>query len=152
MNTKVLSLFGDELPVVAPTPRKRRAAKAGEEAPAPEPDNAADPLENWKAEKLYYGIGEVAALFGISASNVRFWTNEFKLKVRTTAKGDRLYGEAQILELRRIFQLVKIKGHKISAAKNLLKERKYSAADAADLRQSLLKLRNLLVQVSNHIS
>ncbi len=149
MNSKMLDLFGDEaLPFekrdVKPVPKKGKQA--------PENVLTKDPLAGWKAQKHYYSIGEVAALFDVNTSAIRFWTIEFKLKVRTTRKGDRLYTEGQIQELRNIYHLLKTKGHKTSAAKEILKEKKVTPADTLDLKYNLLKLRNLLVQVSNNLA
>lgn len=133
----------------------------------------------WQAEKQYYTIGEVAALMGLRASNVRFWTTEFKLKVRTNRKGDRLYTAAHIQTLRAIYYLVKEKGFTLSGAKAKLRE--LGNAEAAptakkpeatgkqepapsvteqarpiiytlELQQSLLQLRNRLMQLRNQLT
>ena len=154
MNSRMLTLFGEEA-LNVPPPRGRGKTRKEKEEGKPEKvqSEVSDPLAGWKAAKHYYAIGEVAELFGITASTIRFWTNEFKLKVRTTGKGDRLYNESQIQELRAIYNLVKIKGHKINAAKILLKEgKKTEALDTLELKHSLLKLRNLLVSINNTLT
>ena len=108
-------------------------------------------LEGWVADKQYYSIGEVANLFNVATSHIRFWTNEFALKVRTTRKGDRLYSPEQINELRVIYHLVKENGYTIAGAKARLKDTKKAPAQAIDLKQSLLQLRNKLVEIKNQI-
>jgi DNA-binding transcriptional MerR regulator len=100
--------------------------------------------ENWEGDKQYYSIGEVAALFSVKTSHIRFWTNEFKLKVRTTRKGDRLYTPAQIKEVRAIYHLVKERGFTLTGAKAKLKSQNKIDVESIDLKQSLLKLRNQL--------
>jgi DNA-binding transcriptional MerR regulator len=100
--------------------------------------------ENWEGDKQYYSIGEVAALFNVKTSHIRFWTNEFKLKVRTTRKGDRLYTPAQIKEVRAIYHLVKERGFTLTGAKAKLKSQNKIDVETIDLKQSLLKLRNQL--------
>lgn len=155
MNSRMLTLFGEETQNTPPPLGRGKGKKKSKDEPVAEKPviEIADPLAGWKADKHYYAIGEVATLFGITASTIRFWTNEFKLKVRTTGKGDRLYNEAQIQELRAIYNLVKIKGHKINAARVLLKDgKKTEALDTLELKHSLLKLRNLLVSINNNIT
>ena len=73
-------------------------------------------------QKQYQTIGEVAKLFELNTSHIRFWTKEFNIKVRTTRKGDRLYTRQQIEELKTIYHLVKEKGFTIPGAKTKLKE------------------------------
>lgn len=112
----------------------------------------AEILGDWKGEKQYYSIGEVAALFKVKTSNIRFWTNEFGLKVRTTRKGDRLYNPAQIAELKTIYSLVKESGYTIAGAKAKLKANKKAAVQNVDVKKSLLQLRNKLIQLRNQIT
>lgn len=115
-------------------------------------DTKADLLEGWEANKQYYSIGEVAALFGINTSNIRFWTKEFEMKVRTTRKGDRLYTPEQIKELRIIYHLVKEKGYTIAGARARMKADRKGNASTIDLKQSLLELRNKLILIRNQLT
>ena len=65
-----------------------------------------------KIEKLYYTIGEVAELFEVNASLIRFWENEFDaLKPLKNKKGNRLFTKEDINTLRIIYHLVKEKGY-----------------------------------------
>ncbi len=116
--------------------RKRTAAGTSET-----PDNLP---EDWKGEKNYYTIGEVAALFNVKTSHIRFWTNDFKLKVRTTRKGDRLYTPDQIKELRTIYHLVKERGFTLSGAKAKLKTQNKRDVTTIDLKDALTNLRGKL--------
>ena len=108
--------------------------------------------EDWDGDKQYYSIGEVATLFNVKTSHIRFWTNEFKLKVRTTRKGDRLYTAEQIKELRTIHHLVKERGFTLSGAKAKLKTKNKIDIETIDLKQSLLQLRNKLVIIRNQLT
>jgi DNA-binding transcriptional MerR regulator len=133
----------EAVPTTAPkkaTPRKRVLAE----------DNAQDgdtpnviPAD-WKGDKNYYTIGEVATLFGVKTSHIRFWTNEFAIKVRTTRKGDRLYTPDQVRELRAIYHLVKERGFTLAGAKAKLKAPKSLEVTTVDLKTSLTALRNKL--------
>jgi DNA-binding transcriptional MerR regulator len=108
--------------------------------------------EDWQGEKQYYSIGEVSDLFKVKTSHIRFWTNEFKLKVRTTRKGDRLFTPEQIRELRTIHHLVKERGFTLAGAKAKLKEQNNMDVQTIDLKQSLLQLRNKLVTIKNQLN
>ena len=58
-------------------------------------------------EKLYYSISEVAAMFKINQSNLRFWEKEFKqLKPRRNDKGTRFYTNEDIATIKKIVFLV----------------------------------------------
>lgn len=137
----------------APAKKKETPAKASkvEEAEVEAPKKE-EVLKDWNAEKQYYSIGEVAALFKVATSHIRFWTNEFKLKVRTTRKGDRLFSPENIKELRAIYDLVKDRGYTIAGAKAKLKSNKKTSVEAVDLKQSLLQLRNKLLNIRNQLA
>lgn len=132
--------------VVKKAPAKPRRTKA----PVEQHDSE-ELLRNFDGDKQYYSIGEVSKLFKVNTSHIRFWTNEFKMKVRTTRKGDRLYTTEQIRELKAIYHLVKERGYTIKGAKTKLKETKKTTIEGVDLKKSLLQLRNRLVQIKNEI-
>ena len=166
MSVKVLTLFGEELlpEPVKPQPRKRVAKKAvapDKEEPAIEKPVAekktrelkkTDALNGWAGDKQYYTIGEVATLFKVNTSNIRFWTKEFEMKVRTTRKGDRLYTPENVREINTIYQLVKEMGFTINGAKAKMKSSKKATFQTVDLRKSLLQLRNKLLQIRNNLT
>ena len=57
-------------------------------------------------EKLYYSIGEVADMFQVNASQIRFYENEFDvLQPKKNAKGNRLFRLEDIENLKIIFNL-----------------------------------------------
>jgi DNA-binding transcriptional MerR regulator len=109
------------------------------------------PLPEWKLDKKYYTIGEVAQLFAVNTSHIRFWTNEFKLKPRTTRKGDRLYSPKDIAELRLIHHLVKEKKHTIKGAREKLKAEKNDVHKKLDLKDSLINLRDTLLKIKEQL-
>jgi DNA-binding transcriptional MerR regulator len=109
------------------------------------------PLPEWKLDKKYYTIGEVAQLFEVNTSHIRFWTNEFKLRPRTTRKGDRLYSPKDIAELRLIHHLVKVKKHTIKGAKEKLKAEKSDVNNKLDLKESLMQLKDTLLKIRSQL-
>ena len=71
--------------------------------------------------KLYYSIGEVAELLGVNASLIRFWEKEFDaIKPKKNAKGNRKFTPKDIETLKRIYDLVKVKGYTLEGAKKEL--------------------------------
>ena len=53
-----------------------------------------------KLEKLYYSIGEVADMLGVSKSLTRYWENEFDfLSPKKNKKGDRRFTKENIQQL-----------------------------------------------------
>jgi DNA-binding transcriptional MerR regulator len=173
MSGKVLTLFGEEIipeqinavgksraekkpavPKEASTKEETAKAKPAKEKKVREEKDivtSEELLQNFEGEKQYYSIGEVSKIFKVNTSHIRFWTNEFKMKVRTTRKGDRLYTNAQIKELKAIYHLVKERGYTIKGAKTKLKEKRKTTIEGVDLKQSLLQLRNRLVQIKNQL-
>ena len=58
--------------------------------------------------KIYYSIGEVADMFHVNASLIRFWEKEFDIiKPHKNKKGNRLFTNADIDIFHLIYHLVK---------------------------------------------
>ena len=54
-------------------------------------------LNTDKELKLYYSIAEVAEMFGVNASLLRFWEKEFpQISPRTTGRGIRQYRKEDV--------------------------------------------------------
>ncbi len=116
-----------------------------------ESDALASSLPEFDLENKYYTIGEVAALFGVNVSHIRFWTTEFNLKVRTTRKGDRLYNPENIARLRLIHHLVKENGFTIKGAKEQLKHQKQNVSNQLDLKNKLSGLKDKLERIKKNL-
>jgi len=102
-------------------------------------------------EKLYYTISEVAEQLRLNQSVLRYWESEFKhIQPRKTKKGDRLYTQKDIDDLRMIFHLLKEKGFTIEGAKKFLKENK-APNTSLQILQSLSKIKHQLEQLKNNL-
>lgn len=78
---------------------------------------------NQKLTKLYYSIGEVAEMFDVNASLIRFWEKEFSiLKLKKNKKGNRMFMVKDIHNLELIYDLVKNKGFTLEGANNRISE------------------------------
>ncbi len=108
-------------------------------------------LPEWSLDKKYYGISDVAKLFNANISHIRFWTNEFKLKIRTNKKGDRLYSPENIELLRKIHYLVKVKKHTIKGAQEILKNKSVNIEEELSLKDSLESLKEQLTIIRSNL-
>ena len=81
-------------------------------------------MEENKTEKYYYSIGEVAKMFGVNTSMIRYWENEFDvLRPRKNKKGNRLFTQRDVRYVHVIYHLTKVKGYTLAGAKQALKEK-----------------------------
>jgi DNA-binding transcriptional MerR regulator len=91
--------------------------------------------------KLYYTIGEVADMFNVNTSLIRFWEKEFNLiQPKKSKKGNRMFTPKDIENFNKIYHLVKTNGYTLEGAKKALKSKQpvESAVfnDSADANQS----------------
>ncbi len=74
--------------------------------------------------KLYYTIGEVASMFNVNHSLIRFWEKEFTIiQPKKNKKGNRLFTPKDIENFNKIYHLVKIQGFTLEGAKKELKKK-----------------------------
>ena len=87
-----------------------------------------------KELKLYYSISEVAAEFGVAETLLRFWEKEFpQIAPKKSGRNVRQYTKEDIEQIRIIYNLVKVRGLKISAARDLLKKNKEGVGNASEV-------------------
>jgi DNA-binding transcriptional MerR regulator len=99
-------------------------------------------------EKLYYSIGEVAELFNVAPSLIRFWESEFEIiKPKKNRKGNRQFTREDIDNVRTIYHLVKEKGFTLQGAKEMLRNDSQAVRDKMDMIDSLRKVRAFLVEL-----
>jgi len=101
-------------------------------------------------DKLYYTIGEVARMFTVSTSLIRYWEDEFpQITPRKNSKGDRRYSKADIEKIKQIYDLIKEKRFTIEGAKTYLsgkhdKKKRNVLERLEEIRDFLVELRNSL--------
>ncbi len=92
--------------------------------------------------KRYYTIGEVAELFEVSRSLIRFWENEFDiLRPHKNSKGDRRFTPQNLEQLQLIYELVKERGFTLDGARREIKRLRAYRREKAAVRQRLLDIR-----------
>ena len=103
-------------------------------------------LNPYKSQKLYYSIKEVAEMFGLNESTLRYWETEFPLlKPKTSGPAKvRQYQEKDSEQIRLIHSLVKVRGFKLAAAKKIINSNRDGADKTADVLSRLITVRNEL--------
>lgn len=110
------------------------------------------PYTEKKVEKLYYSIGEVAEMFGVNTSLIRFWEKEFDvIKPKKNKKGNRFFTKKDIDNFHLIFHLVKEKGMTLSGAKKKIKENKEDTVDNFEAIQTLNTIKQLLLEIKEKL-
>ncbi len=103
--------------------------------------------------KLYYSIKEVAEMFDLNESTLRYWEQEFPfLKPKTSGVAKiRQYQEKDLEQIRLIHNLVKVRGFKIASAREMLTKNRQGAQKTADALQTLIELRDDLQVLKGHL-
>lgn len=103
-------------------------------------------------EKLYYSIGEVAEIFSVAPSLIRFWESEFDLiKPKKNRKGNRQFTKEDIDNVRTIYHLVKEKGFTLQGAKEMLRNDSQAVRDKMECIDSLKRVRGFLVEMRERL-
>lgn len=105
-----------------------------------------------KPDKLFYSIGEVATMFGVNTSLIRYWENEFDaIKPQKNKKGNRLFTQKDIDTLHLIWHLVKERGMTLTGAKKKLKENRTETEHNFELVKKLTEIKGLLIEIRDEV-
>ncbi|MCD4790935.1 MAG: MerR family transcriptional regulator [Bacteroidales bacterium] len=106
------------------------------------------PLYNAKPGKLFYPIGEVARMFNVNTSLIRFWEKEFDIiKPKKNKKGNRLFSQADVNNFFIIYHLVKERGYTLQGAKEKLRQNKDETLKDIEIVKTLKKLKQFLLDI-----
>ncbi len=104
------------------------------------------------ADKLYYTIGEVAKMFNVNTSLIRFWEKEFDtINPKKTKKGNRLFTKSDIDNLYTIYILVKERGYTLQGAKEKMKSDRHSIERDTEVIRTLQKVREFLLDIRGEL-
>jgi len=110
------------------------------------------PYKENASTKLFYKIGEVADMFTVNVSLIRFWEKEFDiLKPKKNKKGNRLFTKKDIDNINIIFHLVKERGFTLDGAKKKLKENKEDTINNIEIVRHLKDIRGFLVRLKEEL-
>jgi len=103
-------------------------------------------------EKLYFSIGEVAEMFHVAPSLIRFWESEFDIiKPKKNRKGNRQFTKEDIDSVKTIYHLVKEKGFTLQGAKEMLRNDVQAVRDKMEMIDSLKKIRGFMVELRDKL-
>ncbi len=100
--------------------------------------------------KVYYTISEVAKMYEVNTSLLRFWEKEFPKqlgKIKKNKKGDRYYNKENIKQLNLIFYLLKERRLTIEGARKLLKDKKKSTQSDMSVIENLQKIKGFMLDL-----
>jgi DNA-binding transcriptional MerR regulator len=104
-------------------------------------------------EKLFYSISEVADMFNVNQSNLRFWEKEFKqLKPKRNAKGTRFYTPDDIQVIKQIIYLVNEQKLTLDGVRRKLSQKKDAVAKQQEVVERLKAIKEELLGISKALS
>jgi len=110
------------------------------------------PYKEKKVEKLYYTIGEVASMFDVNTSLIRYWEKEFDIiRPKKNKKGNRLFTQKDIDNFHIIYNLVKERGMTLKGAQKKMKENRDDEEHNFEIIKSLEEIREMLLEVKETI-
>lgn len=102
--------------------------------------------------KVYYSIGEVADMFSVNTSLIRFWEKEFDvIKPHKNKKGNRQFTRADIDNFHLIYHLVKEKGMTLKGAQMKLRESKEVTETNFEIVKRLKAIREELLSIKENL-
>lgn len=82
-------------------------------------------LNKNKDLKMFYSISEVASMFKVTETLLRYWEKEFSnIKPQKAGRGIRQYTKADIEQVRLVYHLVKERGMTLQGARDMIKRDK----------------------------
>ncbi len=109
--------------------------------------------ESKKIQKLYYSIGEVAEMFGVNTSLIRYWEKEFDvIKPHRNKKGNRQFTAKDIENFYIIYQLVKERGMTLSGARKKIEDNREDTLNNIEVVRRLENMKHILLEISKNLS
>ena len=110
------------------------------------------PYKEREISKMYYTMGEVAILFDVNQSLIRFYEKEFDiLQPKKNKKGNRYFTPEDIENLKIIFHLIREKGYTLNGAKEYLKNNATGTRDDQKIISALENIKSFLIEVRDQL-
>lgn len=110
------------------------------------------PLKKDKDLKLFYSIGEVAQMFDVNDTLLRFWEREFpQISPKKGGRGVRQYTKEDIETIRVIYNLVKVRGLHLEAAREVLKKNKEGVTQTTEVVDRLRYIKSELQTIKREL-
>lgn len=106
-----------------------------------------------KSKKLYYTIGEVAEMYNVNTSLIRYWDKEFDIiKPFRNKKGNRLFTAADIDNFHIIYNLVKERGMTLEGAKRKLHDNREDTVNNIEVVRRLTDIKQQLLDINKYLA
>lgn len=103
--------------------------------------------------KLFYGINEVAEMFDVKPSLIRYWETQFPSFTPRKNQGRKwAFTEDDIQELRLIYHLVKEKGMKLKGAQQKIKDNREDSIKEIEILSKLERIKQDLLEIKQELS
>lgn len=103
-------------------------------------------------KKIYYTIGEVADMFNVNASLIRYWEKEFNIiKPQKNKKGNRLFRQEDINNFYVIYHLVKERGFTLQGAKEKIQKNKEETIGDIEVIKTLKNIKEFLLDIKKEL-
>ena len=107
---------------------------------------------NLEDHKIYYSIGEIAALLKVNNSLIRFWEKEFDIiKPKKNSRGNRIFTKNDVSNLQLIYHLLKEKKYTIKGAKKKIRDNKDGVKKNFEVIQNLQTIRIKLAEIRDQL-
>jgi len=109
-------------------------------------------VKDEEPKKMFYSIGEVAKIFNVNTSLIRFWEGEFDLlRPHKNKKGNRLFTQKDVDHLHIIYHLVKERGFTLQGAKDKMRGNPQDTVNNAEVVNSLKKVKEFLLELKEQL-
>lgn len=110
------------------------------------------PYKEKEILKQYYSISEVAEMFDVNQSTLRFWEKEFdNVNPKKNRKGNRLFSLKDIEALKIIYHLVKDRGFTLEGARKQIKNNKQQIENEAQIVEKLNNIKTFLLDLKSQL-
>lgn len=105
-----------------------------------------------KDTKKYFAIHEVAEIIGVTETLLRYWEKEFPtIKPKKSGRNIRQYTKEDIEEIRLVYNLVKVRGMKLSTARDTIRKNREGVEGVSQVMQKLLEIRAELITIKKEL-
>jgi DNA-binding transcriptional MerR regulator len=108
--------------------------------------------KNTSPDRIYFSIGEVASMFQVNTSLIRFWEKEFDIiQPHKSKKGNRLFTAKDIDNFHLIYHLVKERGYTLNGAREKLKQNPADMENNLQVYKTLENAKQFLLGIKKHL-
>ena len=110
------------------------------------------PYKETTIDKLYFSIGEVAEMFDVKTSLIRYWEKEFDvIKPHKNKKGNRMFTKKDLGNFHLIYNLVKERGLTLKGAQKKIRDNRDDTLNNFEVIKSLKNIREMLLEIKESL-